>query len=105
MVHGRRFRTADSRVWRDSAGLARNPQKVDFLRKVAILRILQKSADSALFAKSRDSAGLAPNSCQDLKVAPKPAKPGFQVLYIDHFQLPPRWKMTGEDGDPFRGRR
>ena len=28
-----------------------------------------------------------------------------QVLYIDHFQLPPWWKMTGEDGDPFGGRR
>ena len=31
-----------------------------------------------------------------------PAKPGSRCLYIDHFQLPPRWKMTGEDGDPFR---
>ena len=30
-----------------------------------------------------------------------PAKPWIQVLYIDHFQLPPRWKMTGQDGDPF----
>ena len=30
-----------------------------------------------------------------------PAKPGSRCLYIDHFQLPPRWKMTGQDGDPF----
>ena len=28
-----------------------------------------------------------------------------RCLYIDHFQLPPRWKMTGEEGDPFGGRR
>ena len=28
-----------------------------------------------------------------------------RCLYIDHFQLPPWWKMTGEDGDPFGGRR
>ena len=28
-----------------------------------------------------------------------------RCLYIDHFQLPPWWKMTGEDGDRFGGRR
>ena len=28
-----------------------------------------------------------------------------QVLLIDHFQLPPRWKMTGQEGDPFGGPR
>ena len=28
-----------------------------------------------------------------------------QVLYIDHFQYQVRWKMTGEEGDPFGGPR
>ena len=34
-----------------------------------------------------------------------PPKPAPRVLYIDHFQLPPRWKMTGQEGDPFGGPR
>ena len=37
-------------------------------------------------------------SCQVRKIGPT------RVL-IDHFQLPPWWKMTGQDGDPFGGRR
>ena len=105
VVHGRKLQTADSQVWQDSAGLAPNVRKPAESRKVAILQISADSAESRLFAKSCDSAGLAPNSCQDLKKSSGPAKPGFQVLYIDHFQLPPRWKMTGQTGDPFRGRR
>ena len=54
-----------------------------------------------------DSQNPAPSS--DLRIWPDPGsnlpESRFQALYIDHFQLPPWWKMTGEDGDPFRGRR
>ena len=80
-------------------------RKCTFWRKCTFSMFPANSALSRLFAQSRESAGLARNMCQVLKKSSKPAKPGFQVLYIDHFQLPPRWKMTGEDGDPFRGRR
>ena len=31
----------------------------------------------------------------------RPGQTRTQGLYIDHFQYPPRWKMTGEEGDPF----
>ena len=79
--------------------------KCTFCRKYTFSMFRNKSALSQLFAKSRECADLLRNMCQQLRKASKPAKPGFQVLYIDHFQLPPRWKMTGEDGDPFRGRR
>ena len=42
-----------------------------------------------------------PDPGSDLESGSDLAKVPIQALYIDHFQLPPRWKMTGEDGDPF----
>ena len=42
-----------------------------------------------------------PDPGSDLDLWSDLAKVPIQALYIDHFQLPPRWKMTGEDGDPF----
>ena len=66
--------------------------KCTFWRKCTFSMFPANSALSRLFAQSRESAGLARNMCQVLKKSSKPAKPGFQVLYIDHFQLPPRWK-------------
>ena len=51
------------------------------------------------------SAGPTSDLVRTLIRTLRPAKTWSQALYIDHFQLPPWWKMTGEEGDPFRGPR
>ena len=80
----------------------------DFGARIAILAprseilVRQVSALGARFGRSElDLAGLAPSA----DFAVRTRKSTSQVLYIDHFQLPPRWKMTGEEGDRFGGRR
>ena len=92
-------------------GSGQNPVWTPIWPESAKLRVwpdLARSAVRTNFPGFRRSGQLWPKLA-DLPESPKswlrPQNLGPRVLYIDHFQLPPWWKMTGEEGDPFRGPR
>ena len=104
-------------------------RKVQILANLAISRIWQDSGQNQLrqrfgrfWPDFRILAPTWPDRCLDLtsgesqsggqvqtaarsgdlpESAVRRSDPRIWPLYIDHFQLPPRWKMTGQDWDPF----
>ena len=89
---------------RDSGHFRQNVDFGQILARTARTWILAVGPGSGWLARIwPDRQNPAPSS--DLRIWPDPGsnlpESRSRRLYIDHFQLPPWWKMTGEEGDPF----
>ena len=88
--------------FRDFSGFPHFGARIAVLAPRSEILVRQDSGLGARFGRSwADLTDLA----ESPEIWCRTRKSTSQVLYIDHFQLPPRWKMTGEEGDPFGGRR